>query len=178
MWDEKSACSTRALFQDRVVVLGSSASYRGDWHYTPLGEMPGALILINAIRSLILHGENPSKHPLYSLAFKLLVLLPCILIWLAFWLQHYWRRRDGKPVALRARAGRICTDALALLTTVAVVLAVSYSMTFSPSGPDHSLDALLPGLTIGIEAFVEIISRLVKWLEERVATLLGWKVPH
>ncbi|MGR9088472.1 MAG: CHASE2 domain-containing protein [Gammaproteobacteria bacterium] len=53
----------------RVVVIGASFSESRDRHLTPLGEMPGALVLINAIHSLQQYGEL-NDPPLYV---KLLV---------------------------------------------------------------------------------------------------------
>lgn len=43
--------------KDRIVVIGASFSDSRDIHLTPLGEMSGAMILINSIHSLLQHGE-------------------------------------------------------------------------------------------------------------------------
>ena len=43
-------------FRDRVVVIGQTHEAAGDVFDTPLGRMPGALIVVNAIDSLALHG--------------------------------------------------------------------------------------------------------------------------
>jgi CHASE2 domain-containing sensor protein len=42
-----------ALFDGRVVVIGQSYVEAGDQHYTPMGQMPGSLVLINAIDSMV-----------------------------------------------------------------------------------------------------------------------------
>lgn len=42
---------------DRIVVIGASFSGSGDRVKTPLGEMPGALVIINAIKSLHQFGQ-------------------------------------------------------------------------------------------------------------------------
>jgi len=39
------------------MVIGASFAESRDRHLTPLGEMPGTLVLINAIQSLYQHGE-------------------------------------------------------------------------------------------------------------------------
>lgn len=213
LWSSESACSEPAYFEGRVVVIGSSASYRGDWHYTPLGDMPGPLILVNAIRSEILFGEAQGKSLLGSFAFKLLVLLACTGVWLMYWLQNHYRSQQpkhdrpktAKPVmaaeaagageppsaaapapnmpnpAIPAKAGRWRSsflDVIALLATVGGVMWISYAMSYSPTGADHSLDVLLPGLTVGIEVFVEIVSTLVGKLEKGVARALDWEPTH
>jgi len=40
------------LLRHRIVVIGGTAAFERDMHLTPVGEMPGALIIINAIYSL------------------------------------------------------------------------------------------------------------------------------
>ncbi len=44
-------------FKDRVVFIGGSFRDSRDIHATPLGEMPGVLILINAFHSLLQYGK-------------------------------------------------------------------------------------------------------------------------
>ncbi|HVG08595.1 MAG TPA: CHASE2 domain-containing protein [Thermoanaerobaculia bacterium] len=45
------------LFRGRIVVIGGSFEEGRDVYRTPLGPMPGALILINSMDSLLEHGE-------------------------------------------------------------------------------------------------------------------------
>lgn len=45
------------LIANRVVMIGASFSESGDIHRTPIGDMPGALIIANAIKSLSLYGQ-------------------------------------------------------------------------------------------------------------------------
>ena len=40
------------LLQDRIVVIGASYADSHDLHATPVGEMPGALVILNAVKSL------------------------------------------------------------------------------------------------------------------------------
>lgn len=46
-----------------IAVIGGSYAQSGDWYYTPLGPMPGTVVLINAIDALIQHG-TPKPPPL------------------------------------------------------------------------------------------------------------------
>jgi CHASE2 domain-containing sensor protein len=46
-----------APLKNSIVVIGGSYSEGRDTHLTPLGEMPGALIIINAIHTLLQYGE-------------------------------------------------------------------------------------------------------------------------
>jgi len=52
--DEKLAGD---LLIGRIVVIGASHTDSGDIHRTPIGEMPGALIIVNAIKSLVSFGQ-------------------------------------------------------------------------------------------------------------------------
>jgi CHASE2 domain-containing sensor protein len=77
-----------ADLQDRVVFIGGSFSDSRDVYLSPLGEMPGVLVLINALHSLLQHGEIED----INLELKLLinVLLIALLsiafsVWNSFW---------------------------------------------------------------------------------------------
>ncbi|SFO05769.1 sensor domain CHASE2-containing protein [Formivibrio citricus] len=41
----------------QIVIIGTSHAEARDTHMTPFGEMPGAMIIINAIHSILQHGE-------------------------------------------------------------------------------------------------------------------------
>jgi CHASE2 domain-containing sensor protein len=45
------------LLRGRVVVIGASFADSNDIHRTPIGEMPGALVIVNAIKSLVVFGQ-------------------------------------------------------------------------------------------------------------------------
>jgi CHASE2 domain-containing sensor protein len=44
-------------FHEAVVVLGGSFAEGRDVYATPLGEMPGALVIVNAVSSILAHGQ-------------------------------------------------------------------------------------------------------------------------
>jgi CHASE2 domain-containing sensor protein len=61
----------RAPSPGGVVVIGQSSDAVRDWHATPLGAMPGPMILANAIESLLEYGpidEPPQPYVLLSTA--------------------------------------------------------------------------------------------------------------
>lgn len=41
------------LFKDRIVTIGQSFAEAGDQHYTPVGQIPGSVVLLNAIDSIV-----------------------------------------------------------------------------------------------------------------------------
>jgi hypothetical protein len=82
-----------ADLQDRVVFIGGSFSDSRDVHLSPLGEMPGVLVLINALHSLLQHGEIEE----INLELKLLInVILIVLLSIAF---SIWDSFWGKVVA-------------------------------------------------------------------------------
>lgn len=51
-----SGRNLREILRDGIVIIGGSYNDSGDIHATPIGPMPGALVILNAIRSLSLYG--------------------------------------------------------------------------------------------------------------------------
>jgi CHASE2 domain-containing sensor protein len=63
--------------KDRVVLIGQTFPETADHHYTPLGDMPGAVVLLNAIDSMTRHrivGE-PSAWITVPLALAMIVVV-------------------------------------------------------------------------------------------------------
>jgi hypothetical protein len=73
------------LLKDRIVVIGGSYFDSRDYHMTPIGLMPGALVIINSIQSLLQFG-NIERPPLPIII--LVELLLIILVSLIFTLTH------------------------------------------------------------------------------------------
>ncbi len=71
-----------SAFDKNIVILGSSAPDRGDLHQTALGEMPGSLVLANAIRAWLLYG--PEKPPSYWHELLVVVLVASLLAFLNY----------------------------------------------------------------------------------------------
>ena len=55
------------LFEDRIVIIGGTFRETRDWHTTPAGEMPGVMVIVNAIDSLGNHGQFHSPGILLKL---------------------------------------------------------------------------------------------------------------
>lgn len=68
------------LLRDSVTVIGASHLESRDWHPTPLGWMPGMLVLVNSIHSLLQYGILHPPSP------WIVLLLTLILITLFSWL--------------------------------------------------------------------------------------------
>jgi CHASE2 domain-containing sensor protein len=59
----------------RIVVIGGSYASSGDWHDTPLGRMPGSLMIINAVEALAMNGtpREPSLRTRTATSFLVIV---------------------------------------------------------------------------------------------------------
>ncbi len=60
---EKTLDPELTLLKNSVIVIGGSYEESGDIHATPLGFMPGYLVVINALHSLIQFGELKPMPP-------------------------------------------------------------------------------------------------------------------
>jgi CHASE2 domain-containing sensor protein len=76
----KHPSAPAAILDGRIVVIGASNSASGDLHVTPIGVMPGSLVMINAINS-ILNGDE-IREP----GWPLTILMEVCLIFLVSWL--------------------------------------------------------------------------------------------
>lgn len=81
-------------FEHRTVVIGQTYQETGDFFRTPVGRMPGAVLLINAIDSMMKHQlmKPPSSFQTYSVAFSLIVFIG--------WLFARWNSSIGATVAV------------------------------------------------------------------------------
>lgn len=63
--------------RDHVVVIGQTFAENRDMHVTPIGVMPGAVVLMNAVDSMVRHRVVEKPHPalVWSLTAILLVLV-------------------------------------------------------------------------------------------------------
>jgi len=76
------------VLKDKIVLIGGSYSGGGDLHATPLETMPGGLVIINAIHTLLQHGEIESLSEWDNLGWTTLFVLIVSLIFTlsnSFW---------------------------------------------------------------------------------------------
>lgn len=72
----------------KVVVIGASFAESFDRHLTPLGEMPGVLVLINAIQSLHQHGELEAPPVYVKLLVEAVLIVMMSLVFACF--TSFW----------------------------------------------------------------------------------------
>lgn len=71
-----------------IAIIGASYAESGDWHQTPLGAMPGTLVLVNAIDTMQTIGLVQSPNPWLKLGSIALVLLLVSAMFAA--LPYFW----------------------------------------------------------------------------------------
>lgn len=83
-----NAPSMTGQWEGRIVVIGASFADSRDSFMTPLGEMPGVLMLINTLQSVLQHGETQAPPFWLMLLFELLVILLLSLLFAYF--SSFW----------------------------------------------------------------------------------------
>ncbi|MEM9439019.1 MAG: CHASE2 domain-containing protein [Pseudomonadota bacterium] len=128
-------------FDDRVIVIGASHQQARDQHMTPIGMMPGAVVLINAIRSL--HAMGTIKEPTSGMRDLVTALVVLVL--------------TGLMIGLNPKIAP-CVACLAIAGATLLLLI------FYPS-EGHWIDVALAGaLFFLLHAIVDLIERLCGWL--------------
>jgi CHASE2 domain-containing sensor protein len=85
--ESKSQASLEAL-KDNIVIIGGSYRDGGDIHLTPLDTMPGSLIIINAIHTLLEYNSIQSLSIIYQLIFMILCIF--IISYIRIKLNYIW----------------------------------------------------------------------------------------
>lgn len=180
-WDgTESHCAQAQTYQDKVVVIGTSNPLRRDRHFTPLGDMAGAELVVNAVRSFVAYPDYRDKTFSETLGKKSVIVLWCGLFWLGYFLVRCWCFRVDEPTPLSmariaARAAVVC---LAFVAALLAVIAVALYGSFRTFGPAPSLDVLIPVLAIAVDEYVEQVSKVVHRVESWVESLLRVSTGH
>jgi CHASE2 domain-containing sensor protein len=171
-WDASgSFCAKAEAYAGKVVVIGVSNPLRRDRHYTPLGDMAGPEVVINAVRSFIDYPEYRDKSLAELLSKKAQIVGWCSLTWLGYFLV---RCRLSRPnVGVRKRVVRAVAVSVAFLTALASAIGVALWTSFEMDRPVPSLDVLVPVLAIAVDEYVEQVSKLVRNVEGMLGSWLG-----
>ena len=168
-WDESSgsACAGKGIYDGKVVVVGASNPVRRDRHYTPLGDMAGAEVVINAIRSFTLYPSNRDKSTLEVLCKDVGIVFACAVVWFGYFL-----------IGQAVQASRIRRALQRVLMSLTFLLAVTTAcmfaviLSFDIHAPVPSLNILLPVLAIGVDVYTECARKVVHRTEKCLRRLL------
>lgn len=153
------------LVAGRLVLVSASNDFSGDDHLTPVGMMPGAVILANAGRALINSGPPRTAHWTVQL-----VVIGCVLlvIWTVWALFERINRRAQRISSPRLRlvadslSNPIFVKAYSLIAADMVVFVYYYNFFVSASW--NGLIAVSWGATFAMAA-----AELREWAERRWA---------
>lgn len=163
VWSERSQCAVAEFYRSKVVVIGASNRLRRDRHATPLGNMAGAEVVINAINSFVVTPSPREKQPVEAIGKKIMIVLACLLPWFAYYaLRGFLRRpptdKDRRVLGKVVRAAMVF---LAFWLTLGTVLGITSVSSYG------SFSVLVGVLAIGIEQYVEVINQWVLQPSER-----------
>jgi hypothetical protein len=170
-----------SYYRDKVVVVGITNPVRRDWHITPLGNMVGAQVVVNAIRSRVQYPWLHEHSLAGTMGKELLIVLACLPFWFAFHLLRYGTMdaaADASPSGDHSGGGhrknikRRVYLVLGYALVLSLVLAATFWMSFAISGPAPSLDVLIGVLAITTELYVEVAICIVHSIEHFVDRLL------
>jgi len=136
----KNSRAVPTILAGRVVVIGASFSASRDIHMTPIGPMPGALVLINAIDSL-LSGDN-LRQPNWFV----IVLIEGALILIVSAFFAYLR------------------PAWALTASLATVVVGTLTVGFVAFNSGIWIDSVVPMLAVTLHEFIEHVHHHMKRL--------------
>jgi hypothetical protein len=162
-----SACSSEGLFRGRIVVIGASSPERRDRYFTPLGDMAGAEVTINAARSFGAFPRNRDKTVPEALGVKALAVCFCAVVWFFYFVLSERLRGAGGHGVLR-RAGLVALRSALFVLTVLLVVALSLYIAYRPSAPSPSVDVVIPAMAIALEVYIEKARDILDGIEHRI----------
>jgi hypothetical protein len=172
LWDSTKQCASRKMYQNKVVIIGASNAARRDQHHTPIGSMPGALLVLNAIRSFVLFPELEEHSFWRKMGSKAALTFECSFAWLAYALYEkgFVNRRKRSPMS----RGFLVSGAFVAALSGSISLAIALSL--RQGNAPASVDVLLPVLAIAVEKYAAAAVILVRTIDhalERLAQHLG-----
>jgi hypothetical protein len=167
-WSTKSQCSEQETYKDKVVVIGATNPRRQDRHYTPFGDMAGAEVVINTIRSFIIYPLEHEETLEQAVLSEVGTVLRCMIIWFGFYcLLGFIHRSTHKGTPLVARFALGAVVFVGFWITLIAVLGVTFRATYA------SFSILVGVLSIGVEQYVEVMKTwILRPFEQMLERLL------
>jgi hypothetical protein len=158
MLDDKGALRQPALIRDKIVIVSTSAVTALDHHDTPLGDMAGAEVVLNAVKAFLDGGLVAEPGPLERFGHEAVVIAASSIPFLAFWVLYFWI-----GALLRgSRVGMVIQPAFATLGFLATVLAAMALAAVVTIGPltrgfqeGFALEFFTPIFALSLEGFAE-----------------------
>lgn len=165
-WSSKANCGLARTYEQRVVVIGASNADRRDRHATPIGNMAGAEVLINATRTFYVNPRVADKSLCDALAKKAKIVALSMIPWLIYfslrgYLHAATRHRGHGDSAANTQAGNAANPSWARRLAVCLGLVISFAATLvavvviTVQSSIGSFSVLVSVLAVGIEQYVE-----------------------
>jgi hypothetical protein len=154
-WDSTSLCGRELAYKGRIVVIGASNRVRRDRHSTPLGNMSGAEIVINATRSFVHHPQRRDPGFFEAVADELKVVALSSLIWAVYFFYRSFVHRKGDAGALPF-LGRF-KRAVALVAVFLAALAANLIMVVTHAAPSFSV--LMAVMGVALEQYIDGVEK-------------------
>jgi len=172
----------RSQIDDHVVVIGYSGPGGLDRHSTPLGEMSGAELILNATRSFAASSNLTPLETRYAMVREAIVALLCSLPFLAFWMATVplWRCASATAGRLRFIAQPLAGGLISALFVATVLLSALVGTwaveTFWGDTLAHGrpVDVLTPLVVLAVEAFSHAAAHVVDGVHEAVERWRTW----
>lgn len=155
-WSPDAHCGQREAYSGKVVVIGASNPTRRDQHYTPIGAMAGAEVVINATRSFALYSQERESTVPEALWHKLYMVMCCGFFWLAYFsLRNFLQSPGMEPVVKRHPWPFRVLRFVAFWLTLGAVLLLTVRISYA------SFSVLVGVLAVGLEQYVEVLRECV-----------------
>jgi hypothetical protein len=163
-WNASSLCGSTAGYAGKVVVIGASSRFRRDRHTTPLGEMTGAEIIINAARGFAHQASGDDPSLVDATIDELRSVLIGGFIWsFYFFFRSYYLHRISKSTS-QARERIVLTLTFAVTFGIALVFVISRNLA--------SFTLLLGIMGVALEYYIHGVAKLIEALERFLLSLL------
>lgn len=157
--------------KDAIVILGSTARGRGDYHFTPLnvfgGETAGVIVVANEIAAALDNKGLVELNPWWILFEKIMfVAISTIIVYFAF-----WRPRLRRPAQIASSVAQSIRSGACFLMVIAAVVLVNYSLgwlvSFQLFKSGQVADPVTPVVAAVLDGLVDLCSLMGKWIESR-----------
>lgn len=163
-----ASCSQSGLFKDKVAIIGTSSRARGDRHLTPLGEMSGSMVVLNAIRSRLEDQTATGTSIFKEFGHDLAVCGRAACVWfVAFVLLGMIKQKHFGPVIASGLRLMVVVGALT------GVLWVGIKGSFSVAGTPQNLNLMFPLLAFGLEMYTTAARHLEMFIERPINRWIG-----
>ncbi len=164
------------LLKDKIVIIGSSRDIR-DWHLTPIGEMTGSEVVLNATRAYIEQRFVPNRLSVAKICAKLVVIAVVSVLLFVYWLvecrlrslniinRNMFRNAVGEIFSVVIFVGFIAIAAIAVASGATAIMVLNW-------GSQVGFDLATPAFATALDFFLEVFGVLPMLMHNGVEAAL------